>query len=223
MTRLMDAVRTGVLLPTPDEQLDHESAGRTMNEKKAGRAANRIVNNLAKQGSQCIYTADLMRFLREDEALKTIRLFDGEPETNGVSKEVFKSWVLHVYRDQKALSLSLKDINKAGNKLHCILSFMVGVMIVAICLIILELVHPYIVVFLCTTLLLPVFLFGISCESAFKGIIFLFVTHPYDVGDLCEIDGVQFIVQKMHILTADFLIPENNKISTCYNSLLAMK
>lgn len=39
-----------------------------------------------------------------------------------------------------------------------------------------------------------VFIFGNTCKTVFEAIIFLFAMHPFDVGDRCEVDGVQ--VQK---------------------------
>ncbi|RRT54517.1 hypothetical protein BHE74_00038272 [Ensete ventricosum] len=44
--------------------------------------------------------------------------------------------------------------------------------------------------------------------------------HPYDVGDRCEVDGVQMIVEEMNILTTVFLRYDNQKI-TYPNTLLA--
>lgn len=38
-----------------------------------------------------------MRFLREDEALKAIRLFDGESDSKGISKGALKNWVVWMF------------------------------------------------------------------------------------------------------------------------------
>ncbi|KAE8692242.1 Detected protein of unknown function [Hibiscus syriacus] len=46
--------------------------------------------------------------------------------------------------------------------------------------------------------------------------------HPFDVGDRCEIDGVQMIVEEMNILTTVFLRYDNQKI-IIPNSVLATK
>lgn len=39
---------------------------------------------------------DLMRFLREDEASKTMHLFEGASEGKGISKRALKNWVVNV-------------------------------------------------------------------------------------------------------------------------------
>ncbi|KAE8713015.1 Detected protein of unknown function [Hibiscus syriacus] len=46
--------------------------------------------------------------------------------------------------------------------------------------------------------------------------------HPFDVGDRCEIDGIQIIVEEMNILTTVFLRYDNQKI-IIPNSVLATK
>ncbi|KAJ0981184.1 hypothetical protein J5N97_009439 [Dioscorea zingiberensis] len=60
--------------------------------------------------------------------------------------------------------------------------------------------------------LLVVFMFGNTCKMAFEAIIFVFVMHPFDVGDRCVVDGVQMVVEKMNILTTVFLRFDNEKI-----------
>ncbi|KAL0717216.1 hypothetical protein Bca4012_066538 [Brassica carinata] len=66
------------------------------------------------------------------------------------------------------------------------------------------------------------FIFGNSCKTIFEAIIFLFVMHPFDVGDRCEIDGVQLVVEEMNILTTVFLRYDNQKI-IYPNSVLGTK
>ncbi|GKA05467.1 mechanosensitive ion channel protein 6-like protein, partial [Tanacetum coccineum] len=172
MKRLMNIVRTGVL-STLDEQLEgsrgddeDDTAVQITNEKQAKVAAKKIFINVAKQGSKRIYLEDLMRFLREDEALKAIRLFDGECETKGISKGSLKNWVVNVFRERRALALSLNDTKTAVNKLHQMLNVVVG--------------------------------------------------------DRCEIDTVQMVVEEMNILTTVFLRYDNQKI-IYPNSVLATK
>ncbi|MFS8006504.1 putative mechanosensitive ion channel MscS, LSM domain superfamily [Helianthus anomalus] len=227
MKRLMNIVRTGVL-STLDEQLqgatgdEDESAVQITNEKQAKIAAKRIFLNVAKQGSKRIYLADLMRFLREDEALKAIRLFDGECETKGISKGALKNWVVNVFRERRALALSLNDTKTAVNKLHQMLNVVVGILIIVIWLLILKVATTHFFIFLSSQLLLVVFVFGNTCKTTFEAIIFLFVMHPFDVGDRCEIDSVQMIVEEMNILTTVFLRYDNQKI-IYPNSVLATK
>ncbi|GJX90470.1 hypothetical protein Tco_0343796, partial [Tanacetum coccineum] len=72
-----------------------------------------------------IYLAELMRYLREDEALKILRLFDEESETEGISKRALKNWVVNVFQERKALALSLDDTKTAVKRLHLMLNIAV--------------------------------------------------------------------------------------------------
>ncbi|KAL2895331.1 Mechanosensitive ion channel protein 6 [Bienertia sinuspersici] len=65
-------------------------------------------------------------------------------------------------------------------------------------------------------------MFGNTCKTTFEAIIFLFVMHPFDVGDRCLIDDTQMVVEEMNILTTVFLKYDNHKI-IYPNSVLATK
>ncbi|XP_019187338.1 PREDICTED: mechanosensitive ion channel protein 6-like [Ipomoea nil] len=226
MKRLMNIVRKGVL-STLDEQLqestgEDESAVQITSEKQAKIAAKKIFNNVAKSGSKFIYIEDLMRFMREDEASKTMHLFEGGTEAKGISKRVLKNWVVNAFRERRALALSLNDTKTAVNKLHQMLNVLVAILIVIIWLLILRVATTHFFVFISSQVLLVVFMFGNTAKTTFEAIIFLFVMHPYDVGDRVEIDGVQMIVEEMNILTTVFLRFDNQKI-TYPNSVLSTK
>ncbi|KAL6011814.1 hypothetical protein ACLOJK_002280 [Asimina triloba] len=249
MKRLMNIVRHGVLCTLdesiPDATQEYDSAMQIRNEFEAKAAAKKIFINVAKPGCKHIYLLDLMRFMKQDEALKTMGLFEGAKERQKVGKTALKNWVacgcwfktgsmvhisvltnfqatdakassaflflVEVFRERRALSLTLNDTKTAVNKLHQ----MINVVVV-----------------------LVTFMFGNTAKMIFEAIIFLFVMHPFDVGDRCEIDGVQdqtatlnesacklgyrtngtlmvllqMVVEEMNIMTTVFLRYDNLKI-----------
>ncbi|XXG86327.1 hypothetical protein AAC387_Pa11g1245 [Persea americana] len=216
MKRLMRIVRRGSL-STLDEHISNraaedDSAVQIESEYEAKAAAKRIFTNVAKHGSKYIHLADLMCFMREDEAVKTMGLFEGASESNRVNKTALKDWVVNAFRERRALSLTLNDTKTAVNKLHQMVNIVVGIIILVISLLILEIATTQLLVVISSQLLLVVFIFGNTCKTIFEAIIFLFVMHPYDVGDRCEINGVQMIVEEMNILTTVFLRYDNQKI-----------
>ncbi|KAL3505446.1 hypothetical protein ACH5RR_035287 [Cinchona calisaya] len=226
MKRLMNIVRNGVL-STLDEKLqgssvEDETSVEITSENQAKAAAKKIFCNVAKRGSKFIHLEDLMRFMREDEALKTIRLFEGANEGKGISKRALKNWVVNAFRERRALALSLNDTKTAVNKLHQMLNILVAVLVIVIWLLILKVATTHFFIFLSSQLLLVVFMFGNTCKTTFEAIIFLFVMHPFDVGDRVEVDGVQMIVEEMNILSTVFLRYDNQKI-IYPNSVLSTK
>ncbi|KAM3341582.1 mechanosensitive ion channel protein 8 [Capsicum galapagoense] len=226
MKRLINIVRKGVL-STLDEQLqqsngDDEAAVEITSEKQAKVAAKKVFINVAKPGSKFIFLEDIMRFMREDEALKTMQLFEGGTEAKGISKRALKNWMVNAFRERRALALSLNDTKTAVNKLHHMLNVLVGVIILVVWLLILKVATTHFLVFMSSQVLLVVFMFGNTAKTTFEAIIFLFVMHPFDVGDRIEIDGVHMVVEEMNILTTVFLRFDNQKI-IYPNSVLSTK
>ncbi|KAK6118841.1 hypothetical protein DH2020_047408 [Rehmannia glutinosa] len=226
MKRLVNIVRHGVI-STLDEKIqgstgEDEAMVLITSEKQAKAAAKKIFDNVAKPGSKYIYQEDLMRFMREDEVLKTMRLFEDGIEQKGISKKALKNWVVNAFRERRALALSLNDTKTAVNKLHQMLDALVAVLIIVIWLLILKVATTHFFIFLSSQLLLVVFMFGNTCKTTFEAIIFLFVMHPFDVGDRVEVDGVQMVVEEMNILTTVFLKFDNHKIYYP-NSVLSTK
>ncbi|KAJ6751960.1 hypothetical protein OIU85_002383 [Salix viminalis] len=199
------------------------------------------------KGSRYINLDDIMRFMQEDEASKVTSLIDGASESNKISKKCLKNWVfsfgcrvyeylmvskrvvgatelvnVNAFRERRALALTLNDTKTAVNKLHRMVNFLVGIIIAVIWLLILGIATSKFLLFLSSQLLLVAFIFGNTCKAVFESIIFLFVIHPFDVGDRCEIDGVQMVVEEMNILTTVFLRCDNQKIIIT-NSVLATK
>ncbi|KAF5449034.1 hypothetical protein F2P56_029522 [Juglans regia] len=226
MKRLMRIVRYGTLT-TLDEQLldatnEDESSTQIRSEVEAKAAAKQIFQNVARHGAKYIGLEDLMRFLREDEALKTMSLFEGASETRRISKSSLKNWVVNAFRERRALALTLNDTKTAVNKLHRVVNILVGIVMLVISLLILGIATTKFLVFVSSQLLLVAFIFGNTCKTIFEAIIFLFVIHPFDVGDRCEIEGVQMVVEEMNILTTVFLRYDNTKI-VYPNSVLSTK
>ncbi|GAB4838583.1 Mechanosensitive ion channel protein 6 [Ancistrocladus abbreviatus] len=171
---------------------------------------------------QYIYVDDLMRFMQEDEAQKTMSLFEGASESGRISRSSLKNWVVNAFRERRALALTLNDTRTAVNKLHHMVNILVSVIIGLIWLIILNIATSKFLLFVSSQVVLVAFVFGNTCKNVFESIIFLFIVHPFDVGDRCEIEGVQMIVEEMNILTTIFLRYDNSKV-VYPNSILLTK
>ncbi|KAF4350549.1 hypothetical protein G4B88_030082 [Cannabis sativa] len=226
MKRLMRMVRNGALTTLDEQIMDSthgdESATQIRSEVEAKAAAKKIFHNVARRGSKFIYLEDIMRFMREDEAHKTMSLFEGAAETQRISKSSLKNWVVNAFRERRALALTLNDTKTAVNKLHHMVNIIVAIVIGVIWLLLLGIATTKFLLFVSSQLVLVAFVFGNTCKTVFEAIVFLFVMHPFDVGDRCEIDGVQMVVEEMNILTTVFLRYDNTKI-IFPNSTLATK
>ncbi|KAL3539114.1 hypothetical protein ACH5RR_002480 [Cinchona calisaya] len=216
MKRLMNMVRHGVLSTLDEQIMDtthyDESSTQIRSEFEAKVAARKIFRNVAKPKAKYIFLEDLMRFLQEDEALKTLNIVEGSCESEKISKASLKDWVVNAFRERRALALTLNDTKTAVKKLHQMVNVIVGIIIVIVCLVILGIATSKFLLYASSQIVVVAFIFGNTCKTIFEAIIFLFVMHPFDVGDRCEIDGVQMIVEEMNILTTVFLRYDNQKI-----------
>ncbi|XP_026391512.1 mechanosensitive ion channel protein 6-like isoform X2 [Papaver somniferum] len=90
MKRLMNIIRHGVIT-TVDEHIDGdscnegESATTIRSESEAKSAATKIFNNVAKPYSKFIHLENIMRFMKDEEAEKTMSQFEGAIETDKIS------------------------------------------------------------------------------------------------------------------------------------------
>ncbi|KAA8534791.1 hypothetical protein F0562_029767 [Nyssa sinensis] len=207
-----------------DLSIDDENVENTeiTSELEAKAAAYRIFKNVARPGCKYIEQEDLLRFMKKEEADNVIPLFEGAAETGKIKKSALRNWVVNVYNERKSLALSLNDTKTAIEELNKIVAGVSLVVIIIVWLLLMGFATTQVLVFISSQLLLVVFVFGNMCKTAFEAIIFVFVMHPFDVGDRCVIDGVQMVVEEMNILTTIFLRYDNEKIFYP-NSVLATK
>ncbi|KAL5549683.1 hypothetical protein UlMin_004914 [Ulmus minor] len=180
-------------------------------EWEARTTAQRIFKHVAKPNAKYIDEEDLLQFLKSEEVYTVFPLFEGS-ETGKISKSAFRNWVVHAYVERKALAHSLNDTRTAVQQLHKLASAVVIVIIIVVSLLVMGLATTKVVFVVTSQLLLVGFMFQNTCKTMFESIIFVFVMHPFDVGDRCVIDGVQMIVEEMNILTTVFLRYDNEKI-----------
>ncbi|OMP03990.1 Mechanosensitive ion channel MscS [Corchorus olitorius] len=197
MRRMINMVSHGHLA-TLDEQIlntdmGDESSVQIRSECQANEAAKKIFHKVAKPDAECIYLADIMRFMGHDEALKALHLFGAGSEEDGISKAALNNWLVNAFRDRKALALSLNDTKTAVDELHNMLNIAVAIVIAIIWLIILGIPVTHFLVFISSQLLL------VSTN-------------------VCN----QMIVEEMNILTTVFLRSDGQKI-IYPNSVLSTK
>ncbi|KAK2999254.1 hypothetical protein RJ639_023867 [Escallonia herrerae] len=162
-------------------------------EWEARNCAQRVFKNVAKPSAKYIEEEDLLRFLKSEEVYTIFPLFEGAIETGRITKSSFRNWVVHAYVERKALAHSLNDTKTAVHQLHRLASAIVIVIIIVVSLLVLGLATTKVIFLVTSQLLLVGFMFQNTCKTMFESIIFVFVMHPFDVGDRCVIDGVQVI------------------------------
>ncbi|XVE97921.1 hypothetical protein REPUB_Repub03eG0060600 [Reevesia pubescens] len=205
-----------------DDEENEQKDNEITSEWEAKAAAYRIFKNVAKPGSKYIEEEDLLRFMKKEEVDNVLPLFEGALETGKIKRKTLKNWLVNVYLERKSLAHSLNDTKTAIEELNKLVSVLLLVVIIIVWLLMMGFLTTQILVFISSQLLLVAFMFGNTAKVVFEAIIFVFVMHPFDVGDRCVIDGVQMVVEEMNILTTIFLRYDNEKIFYP-NSVLATK
>ncbi|XP_028112012.1 mechanosensitive ion channel protein 6-like [Camellia sinensis] len=97
----------------------------------------RILPFFAEPTFRFIYLEDVLRFMLEDEALKTMSPLGGSPESEKISQSSLKNWAVNAFRERRALALTLDDTKTAVNKLRHMANVLVVIVIAVVSLIIL--------------------------------------------------------------------------------------
>ncbi|GJS51472.1 mechanosensitive ion channel protein 10-like protein, partial [Tanacetum coccineum] len=201
---------------------DEQKEGNITCEWEAQNAGRAIFLNVAKHRHKYIEEDDLLRFMTRDDVKKVLPLFEGAVETGKIKKKSFNNWVVNVYKERKYLALSLNDTKTAIEELNKLVSGLTVFVLLIVWLLLMGIATTEVLLFISSQLLLGVFMFGTSAKTAFEAIIFVFIMHPFDVGDRCVVDGVQLVVEEVNILTTVFLRYDNEKIFYP-NAILATK
>ncbi|KAK9705526.1 hypothetical protein RND81_07G063800 [Saponaria officinalis] len=204
-----------------DDEISEQSKEIT-SEWEAKAAADKIFKNVARPGNKYIDEDDLLRFIKQDEMHEVFHSFEGAIETGKIKKKSLRKWVVNAYLERKSLAHSLNDTKTAVKQLNNIASGVILIVDVIVWNLMMGFLTTKILVFITSQLLLVAFMFGNTVKTVFEAIIFVFIMHPFDVGDRCVIDGVQMIVEEMNILTTVFLRYDNEKIFYP-NSVLSTK
>lgn len=200
-----------------NEQTDKEIT----NEEEAIAAAYHIFRNVAQPCCTYIDEYDLRRFMIKEEVDIVFPMID-VGETGQIDRKALTEWVVKVYKDRRALAHALNDTKTAVKQLNKLITALLIVIIMVVWLLLTGIATTKVLVVLSSQLVVAVFMFGNTCKTIFEAIIFVFVMHPFDVGDRCVIDGVQMIVEEMNIFTTIFLKADNEKVYYP-NAVLALK
>ncbi|GAB4854527.1 hypothetical protein Ancab_023107 [Ancistrocladus abbreviatus] len=189
-------------------------------DEQAIATAVKIFKNI-KDSDSCIDKNDLRRFLIRQEVDLIYPQFEVN-EKGQISLKAFSKWVVKVYKDRQALKHALNDNKTAVNQLNKLVTGVLIVMVIIIWLLLTGIATTKLILFFSSQLVVAVFIFGNTCKTIFEAIIFVFVMHPFDVGDRCVIDGNTMVVEEMNILSTVFLKWDKEKLYYP-NSVLATK
>ncbi|KAF9877689.1 mechanosensitive ion channel [Colletotrichum karsti] len=171
--------------------------------------ARRIWMSFVVEGKDSLFLEDFQEVLGpaySDEAEESFEMIDND-QNGDISLDEMTRKVVEIGKERKAITEGMKDIGQALRVFDKVLMFVVILIVVFIFLAWFQSSFLTTVATAGTALLSLSFVFAVTTQEFLGSCIFLFVKHPYDVGDRVDIVGSekqQLIVDKISLLYTVF-------------------
>ncbi|KAJ3217059.1 hypothetical protein HK099_005615 [Clydaea vesicula] len=174
--------------------------------------AKTLFEGLRREDSDLIFLSDFLPyFSSKNDAIEAFKIFDRD--NNGdIDRSEMKFCIKEIYKEHESLENSMHQSSQAIDKLDTILKLFCFVVVLFV---ILGIFNVNTSSFLTVAISLwagLLFALGGSIKNLFESMIFLFITHPYDVGDKVEIEGEEFFVKEFWLNTTVFIAINGTEI-----------
>lgn len=168
--------------------------------------ARRIWMSFVCEGREALYLEDFYEVLGPAytaEAEEAFGIIDAD--LNGdISLDEMVRKVVEVGQERKAITEGMKDIGQALQAFDKVLLFVVLLITIFIFLAFFRSSFVKVIASAGTALLSLSFVFAVTTQEFLGSCIFLFVKHPYDVGDRVDINDSQMVVDRISLLYTVF-------------------
>lgn len=184
--------------------------------------AKRIWMSFVLEGKEALTLEDFKDVLgsdRETEAEETFEVLD--VDSNGdISLDEMILRVTEFGRERQAIASSMHDVDQAINVLDNLLCTVVFIGTIFIFVAWLNKNFTTTLATAGTALLSMSFVFSVTAQEVLGSCIFLFVKHPFDVGDRVDVGDNQYVVERMSLLYTVFRKVKNQKRTQVPNIVL---
>jgi small-conductance mechanosensitive channel len=168
--------------------------------------ARRLWFSFVMEGNDNLYQSDLIEVLGRDKQAEAEEAFGAiDRDGNGdVSLEEMIATTTDIGRARKSIASSMHDVDQA---IHVLDGLLMSVVFIVCIFIIIAFVNRNFVTTLTTTgaaLLSLSFVFAATAQEFLGSCIFLFVKHPFDIGDRVDITKDQLVVERISLLFCVF-------------------
>ena len=174
--------------------------------------ARRLYRTFAHYDSETVLNDDLRpAFDNDDEADAAFTMFD--KDLNGdISMDELEAVCVEIGRERKAITASLKDLDSVVSKLDDLFMFFVIIVTVLVFLSLISTSASSVLTSAGSTLLALSWLFSTTAQEFLQSVIFVFIKHPYDIGDRVTIygntgstmKGDDYFVKEISLLFTEF-------------------
>ncbi|KAJ5091111.1 hypothetical protein NUU61_005981 [Penicillium alfredii] len=151
--------------------------------------ARRLYRTFVRDGFDTVFSGDLKEaFENGDEAEAAFTMFDRD--MNGdISMDELEAVCVDIGRERKSITASLKDLDSVVSKLDDVFMFFVFVVVLIVFLSLISTSAAGVLTSAGSTILALSWLFSATAQEFLQSVIFVFVKHPFDVGDRVTIYG----------------------------------
>ncbi|KAL3418698.1 mechanosensitive ion channel family [Phlyctema vagabunda] len=151
--------------------------------------ARRLYRTFVPEDSETVFSDDLkMAFDNDDEASAAFTMFD--KDLNGdISMEELEAVCVEIGRERKAITASLKDLDSVVSKLDDVFLFIVFVITILIFISLISSSAATAITSAGSVVLALSWLFSATAQEFLQSIVFVFIKHPFDVGDRVTVYG----------------------------------
>ncbi|KAI9308765.1 Mechanosensitive ion channel-domain-containing protein [Cunninghamella echinulata] len=174
----------------------------------------KIINSFVGGGSVKMLTLNHFRpfFKTEQEAEEAFLIFDRDGNGD-ISRREFRDTVVEIYDERRLLCEGLHDTSQALGKVDIFIFIVFLLIDLFVSLLVIFHINLYQILLPLSTFILGIsFMFADTAKVFFQSILYLFLTHPYDVGDKVVINNVTMIVNYMGILATIFVTTNGVKV-----------
>jgi small-conductance mechanosensitive channel len=151
--------------------------------------ARRMYRTFVHEGCDTVSSDDLKNaFDNEEEADAAFNMFD--KDMNGdISMEELEAVCVEIGRERKSITASLKDLDSVVSKLDDVLFFVVLIVSILVLISLISTSAAGVLTSAGSAVLALSWLFSATAQEFLQSVIFVFVKHPFDVGDRVTIYG----------------------------------
>ncbi|MCJ1392205.1 hypothetical protein MMC18_005072 [Xylographa bjoerkii] len=184
--------------------------------------AKRIWMSLVVEGKESLYQEDIVEVLGPERGIEAQECFAAlDRDGNGdVSLDEMILTVSEYGRERKAIANSLHDVDSAINVLDNMLCIIVFIITIFVFVAFLNSSFATTLATAGTALLSLSFVFATTAQEVLGSCIFLFVKHPFDVGDRVDISDNQLIVERISLLFTVFKEIKTHRTTQVANIVL---
>ncbi|KAH8691959.1 Mechanosensitive ion channel family [Talaromyces proteolyticus] len=174
--------------------------------------ARRLYRTFSRPEFDTVFSGDLKAaFDSNDEAEAAFTMFD--KDMNGdISMEELEAVCVEIGRERKSITASLKDLDSVVSKLDGVLFFIVCVITLIVFLSLISTSAAGVLTSAGSSILALSWLFSATAQEFLQSVIFVFVKHPFDVGDRVTIygntgdnlTGDDYFVKEISLLYTEF-------------------